>query len=121
MPLLKYGCGNTIGGKEFHKQSKESKKASDPTVQEFHKNTKLFNRNIYTEDLGQKISCRFNAIHINISVQFFMDLERIIFNLIWKSKKPRITETILYNKKTSRSITILDFKFYCRPLVINSP
>jgi hypothetical protein len=34
-----------------------------------------------------------------MSTQFFTDLERAIFNFIWKSKKPRIAKTILSNKR----------------------
>ena len=53
---------------------------------------------------------RFNAIPIRIPPQFFMDLERILINFIWKNKRPRIDKTTLYNKRNSGGITILDFK-----------
>ena len=65
---------------------------------------------------------RFNAMPIKIPTKFFTDLEKMVFNFIWKSqkknnnnnnnKKPRIAKTVLYNKGTSRIITIPDFKFY---------
>jgi hypothetical protein len=38
---------------------------------------------------------RFNVIPIKIPTQFFPDLERTMFNFIWKNKKPRIAKTIL--------------------------
>jgi hypothetical protein len=37
---------------------------------------------------------RFNAFSIKIPTQFFRDLERAIFNFIWKNKEPKIAKTI---------------------------
>ena len=44
------------------------------------------------------------------------EIERAIFNFIWKSKTPRILKTILYNKGVSRAI-IPDFKL-CYGIII---
>ena len=49
-----------------------------------------------------------------------IDLERAIFNFIWKNKKPRRAKTILYNKRTSRGIAIPDLKLYYRAIVIKT-
>ena len=57
---------------------------------------------------------------IKIPTKFFTDLERTIFNFIWKSTKPRLIKTNLYNKGTSEGITIPDFKLYYRATVLKT-
>ena len=59
---------------------------------------------------------RFNAIHIKIPTQLFIELEKSIYKLIWNNKKSRLVKTIL-NKITSDRITIPDFKLYYRAIV----
>ena len=63
---------------------------------------------------------RFNSIPIKIPTQFFSDLKRTTLNFIWKNRKPRIANTILYKKGTFRGITIPDIKLYYRATVVKT-
>ena len=62
----------------------------------------------------------FNAMPIKILASFFKDFEKTVLNFIWKSRKLRIDKTILYNKRTSGGITILDFKLYYRAIILKT-
>ena len=63
---------------------------------------------------------RFNVMPIKVSAKFFTDLKRMVLNIIWKSKYPKIDKIILYNKRTSGGITIPDFKLYYRSTVLKT-
>ena len=57
---------------------------------------------------------------IKIPAKLFTGPKRRVLNFIWKSKKPRIAKTILYNIRTSGGITIPDFKLYYRAKVLKT-
>jgi hypothetical protein len=57
---------------------------------------------------------------IKIPTQFFIELERAFCKLSGITKKSRIANTIINNKRTSGEITIPDLKLYYRAIVIKT-
>ena len=73
----------------------------------FHSHRSVGLINIVKMAILPKSLYRFNAILVKILTQLFTDLERTIINLIWKNIKPRVAETILYNKELSEVLPSL--------------
>ena len=67
-----------------------------------------------------KFTYKFNAVPITIPENCFVDIDKLILKFIWRSKRFRLTNTILKEKNKMRELKLPNFNTYYNATVINA-
>ena len=68
--------------------------------------------NIVKMPVLPKFTYKFNAVPITIPENYFVDIDKLILKFIWRSKRFRLTNTILKEKNKIGRLMLLNFKTY---------
>jgi hypothetical protein len=62
----------------------------------------------------------FNTISNKIPMTFITEIKKSTLNFIWKHKRLQIAKAILSKKSNAGSITITEFKVYCKAIAVKT-
>ena len=68
--------------------------------------------NIVKMPVLPKFTYKFNAVPITIPENCFVDIDKLILKFIWRSKRFRLTNTILKEKNKIGRLMLINFKTY---------
>ena len=63
---------------------------------------------------------RFSVVHTKLPMTYFIQLEQITLELMWKHKRSRIASAILRQKNKAGDISILNLRHYYKTTVIKT-
>ena len=67
-----------------------------------------------------KLSYRFNAITIKIQARCFVDIDKLILTLMWRDKRPSVSNSILKERSRVIVLELPNFKPCPKPTVIKT-